>query len=459
LGGYYENPYDRLEARDISGNGWDNMTYNLNFKQDLKKDASFSMDVDYVSWIKDSYQRNDNFFFSEEGSSSEAPLKVRTNTDTRIDILALKADYSGKIFTDWGLEAGLKSSIVQTDNDLDFNTLEDDLLVKDTTRSNQFRYDETIHAAYVNVSKKFGEQISMQAGLRTEYTASEGYSVTLDSAAQREYVNLFPSASLSYAINDKHNLAFSYSRRIDRPNYGNLNPFEFFLDRFTFERGNPFLNPQYTDAFALNYGFRNAVFLTLNYNQTQDAITQVLEQDEASQTTYQTTVNLDDQRHYSANIAAPLPLAPWWMLNLNLTGFYNTIASDFTEGQVDKSRLSYMARAQSSFSLPGDIKLEVMGMYMSPQLWGIFEIQEMYQVDAGISKSFGKLKVNASIDDVFNIRDNQVNILQGDINTTVKNKWESRVYRLNLSYRFGNDKVKQTRRRGTASDDLKQRAN
>jgi hypothetical protein len=118
-----------------------------------------------------------------------------------------------------------------------------------------------------------------------------------------------------------------------------------------------------------------------------------------------------------------------------------------------------MARAQSSFSLPGDIKLEVMGMYMSPQLWGIFEIQEMYQVDAGISKSFGKLKVNASIDDVFNIRDNQVNILQGDINTTVKNKWESRVYRLNLSYRFGNDKVKQTRRRGTASDDLKQRAN
>ncbi len=432
LGGYYTNPYDRLEAKDISGNDWNNMTYNLNFQQELEGNGSLSIDADLVTWDKGSYQRNDNFFFTEEGPSSEDPLLVRTQTDTRINILALQADYSRTILGDWGLETGLKSSRVATDNDLNFNTLENDALVNDTARSNRFQYDETIHAAYVNLSKKFNERISLQAGVRAEYTASEGYSVTLDSTAQREYFNLFPSASVAYAINDQHNLSLSYSRRIDRPNYGNLNPFEFFLDRFTFERGNPFLNPQYTDAFALNYGFKNAVFLTLNHNRTQDAMTQVLEQDEASQTTYQTTMNLDDQRHYSANIAAPLPLASWWVLNLNLTGFYNTITSSFTEGDVDKQQFSYMARAQSSFSLPGDFKLELMGMYMSPQLWGIFEIQEMYQVDMGISKSLGKWKIQASIDDIFNIRDNEVNILQGDINTQVRNKWESRVYRFNL---------------------------
>ena len=193
------------------------------------------------------------------------------------------------------------------------------------------------------------------------------------------------------------------------------------------------------------------MFLTLNHNRTQNAITQVLEQDEASQTTYQTTVNLDNQQHYSANISAPLPLAQWWMLNLNLTGFYNTIASDFSEGQVDKNRWSYMARVQNSFSLPGDVKLELMGMYMSPQLWGIFEIR--------VSKAWGKWKVQASLDDIFNIRDNKVLVNQGDIDTVVKNKWESRVFMLNLTYSFGNDKVKQARRRGTASDDLRQRAN
>ena len=459
LDGYFTNPYNRLEASDNSGNSWDNLTYNINFRHDFSEKANLSLDADYVSWDKDGFQRNDNYFFSNEGVSTEAPLLVRTFNDTRIDIMALQADYSSNIFGDWGLEAGLKSSLVKTDNLLDFNTLEDDQLVNDDQRSNQFQYDENIHAAYINLSKKFNESLSMEAGLRSEYTASEGYSVTLDSTASREYVNLFPSASLSYAVSEKHQLSASYSRRIDRPNYGNLNPFEYFLDRFTFERGNPFLNPQYTDAYALNYGFSNAVFVTLNYNHTRDAISQVLEQDEASQTTYQTTTNLDDQRHYSVNIAAPLPITQWWVMNLNLTSFYNTIDSDFVEGRVDKSRLSYRAQAQSQFSLPGNVKLELMGMYMSPQLWGMFEIQEMYQVDAGVSKSFGKLRVQASLDDIFNIRDSRVKVNQGNIDTYVVNQWESRVFRINLSYTFGNDKVKQSRRRNTASDDLRQRAN
>jgi hypothetical protein len=294
--------------------------------------------------------------------------------------------------------------------------------------------------------------------LRGEHTYSKGYSVTLDSTVQRDYFNLFPSASVSYSQKDLHSVSLSYSRRIDRPNYSNLNPFEFFLDRFTFERGNPFLNPQYTNAFGLTYGYQNAVFVTLNYNRTNDAITQVLEQDEANQITFQTTTNLNRMDNYSVNVAAPLPLTDWWTLNLNLTGYYNSIQSPFTEGeQIDKSRFSYNGRVQNTFTLPGDVKFELSGFYSAPTLWGMFEISEQYQVDAGLSKMLGKFKVQASWDDVFNLRENRVLIQQGDIDTTVRNKWESRVFRLNLSYRFGNEKIKQARRRGTASDELRQR--
>ena len=459
LSGYFTNPYNRLEANNLLDNQWVNMTYNLNFSTKLTDKASLSIDADYANWVKDTEQENNNYFFNAEENSDEPPLLVRTFADTRIEIIAVKADYSGIIFTEWGFEAGAKSSIVRTDNTLDFNTLEEGSLINDTLRSNQFQYEETIHAGYVNLSKKFSEKIAMQVGLRTEYTASRGYSVTLDSTADREYINLFPSASLSYKVNDQHSLSASYSRRIDRPNYGNLNPFEYFLDRFTFERGNPFLNPQYTNAYAVNYNFKNAAFLTFNFNQIKDAITQVLEQDEASQTTFQTTTNLDRQRHYSLNLAAPLPITDWWVMNTNLTAYYNTVESTFSEGNIDKNLFSYMARMQNAFSLPKDYKIELMGMYMSPQLWGMFEIQEMYQVDLGLSKSFGNLKVQGSIDDIFNIRDNNVVIRQGDISTDVANKWESRVYRINLSYTFGSDKIKQARRRGTASDDLRNRAN
>lgn len=459
LGGTYDNPYNGLTANNDSHHEWNNITYNINFKQDLGKAGEITLDADYALRDNNSRQANDNYYYSNEGTSSEPPLLVRTRTNTDLNILAIKGDYTGKIFNDWELEAGLKTSAVRTDNDLDFRTFAGDDFVRDSLRSNRFLYQEDINAAYANINKKWGERWQTQLGLRGEHTYSNGYSVTLDSTVQRNYFNLFPSASVSYTVENQHSLSASYSRRIDRPNYGNLNPFEYFLDRFTFQRGNPFLNPQYTDAYGMTYGYKNAVYFTLNYNDTKDAITQVLEQDEANQTTYQTTVNLNRIKNYSLNVTAPLPVTDWWMLNANLTGYYNDIQSSFSEGgEIAKSRISYTAQAQNTFSLPGEVKFEVTGFYRSPMLWGLFEFGPQYQVDMGFSKTLGKLRLQASLDDVFNIRENKIIVQQGDIDTTIRSKWESRVFRINLSYRFGNEKIQQARRRNTASDELQERA-
>lgn len=459
LEGTYDNPYNRLKADNDSRHEWNNLTYNLNFKQELGKAGEFTLDADYALRNNNSRQSNDNYYFSDEGSSSEPPLLVRTHTQTNMAILAIKADYTGKIFSDWNLEAGVKTSTVKTDNNLDFRTFLTDAFIRDSLRSNRFQYDENINAAYANINKKWGEHWQVQTGLRGEQTYSKGYSVTIDSTVQRNYFNLFPSASVSYNVENQYSFSLSYSRRIDRPNYGNLNPFEYFLDRFTFSRGNPFLSPQYTNAYSLNYGYKSAVFITLNYNNTRDAITQVLEQDEAEQITYQTTVNLNRIKNYSVNIATPLPVTKWWMLNMNLTGFYNDIQSPFSEGgAINKSRFSYTAQTQNTFSLPGEVKFELTGFYRSPMLWGLFELGPQYQVDMGLSKSLGKFRLQASLDDVFNIRKNDVVIQQGDIDTRVYNRWESRVLRINLSYRFGNEKIQKARHRNTASDELQQRA-
>ena len=459
LGGEYDNPYDGLNAVNTSDNQWQSLTYNVNFEQNWETAGTLKLDVDYVQRNNRNFQTNDNFFFSNEGTTSEPPLLVRTRTQTDIDILAAQADYSRALGEGLQLEVGAKISRVATDNNLDFRTLEDEVSVLDTLRSNRFVYDENISAGYVNVSKKWSDRWMVQAGLRGEHTFSRGESVTLDSLVQRDYFNLFPSASVSYTIPDQHSFSLSYSRRIDRPDYDNLNPFEYFLDRFTFGRGNPFLNPQYTNAYGLTYGLKNAVFLTLNYNRTTDAITQVLLQENETQTTFQTTVNLNRINNYSVNLSAPVPITQWWMTNLNLTSFYNQVESPFSEGGViDNSQLSYSLNAQNTFSLPKDIKVELSGYYTSPLLYGMFEIGEQYQLDLGVTKSFGRLRVQATLNDVFNWQGNQVIIRQGDIDATVVNDWESRVFRLNLSYRFGNEKIKKARQRDTASDELQKRA-
>ena len=459
LGGVYDNPFDGLDARNTTDNQWQNLTYNLNFEQDWKKAGNLSLDFDYAQRSSLNLQGNDNFYFSNDDAPVPNPLLVRTDAETDISIFAAQADYSRSLGKGLQLEVGSKLSRVATDNNLDFSTLSDGERITDTLRSNRFVYDEDITAGYVNLNKKWNDRWNVQAGLRGEHTFSQGESLTLDSLVQRDYFNLFPSASASYTIPEQHSFSLSYSRRIDRPNYGNLNPFEFFLDRFTFQRGNPFLNPQYTNAFAFTYGLKNAVFLTLNYNHTTDAITDVLEQENADQTTFQTTVNLNQIKNYSANLATSLPVAQWWMANLNLTAFYNDVLSPYSEGGViDNSQFSYVLRAQNTLSLPKEFKLEVTGFYQSPLIWGMFEVGHQYQIDLGLVKEFGPLRMQASLTDLFNWRQNPVTIRQGDISVDVVNKWETRVFQLNLSYRFGNQKVKKARRRGTASDDLQQRA-
>ena len=470
LGGVYDNPYDGLNAANTHDNRWHSLTYNVNFEQNWETAGTLKLDVDYAQRNNNSFQRNDNFFFSNEGTTSQPPLLVRTTTNTVIDILAAQADYSRGFGAGWQLEAGTKISRVATDNDLDFRNLEGEESVIDTLQSNRFVYEENISAGYVDLRKKWGDRWQLQAGLRGEHTFSRGESVTLDSLVLRDYFNLFPSASASYSIPNQHSLSLSYSRRIDRPDYGNLNPFKYFLDRFTYSRGNSFLNPQYTDAYALTYGLKNAVFLTLNYNRTTDAITQVLKQgneeanqeentNEDNQITFQTTENLNLINNYSANVSTSLPVMQWWMANLNVTGFYNEVQSPFSEGDfIDNSQFSYTLRLQNTFTLPKEIQLELTGFYNSPMLYGMFEISEQYQLDLGLTKSFGRLRVQASLNDVFNWQGNRVTIRQGDVDAIVTNDWESRVFRLNLSYRFGNEKIKSARRRNSASDELQQRA-
>ncbi len=357
------------------------------------------------------------------------------------------------------LEIGWKSSQVITDNALNFSIKNNKTWENDALRSNTFEYSENIHAGYLNLNRNLGK-FSVQAGLRAEYTISDGYSETLDQRNKREYFNFFPSLSASYKASEKHNFSVAYSRRIDRPSYDQLNPFIFFLDQYTFEKGNPFLNPQFTNSFSGTYTFMNSSMLQVSYSKTTDAMMDIFEQDNASQSTYVTNANLNEFENVSLTLSTPIPIQKWWMMNLNLTGFHNAIRSPFSEGgQIDNAQFSYNFNINNNISLPWDLKMEVNFNYQSPTVWALFEIEPMYGTSFGLSKSFGKLNVRTSGSDIFNTRQFATKVRQGDIDSDVTNRWESRVFRLNLSYSFGNQNVKSSRRRNTASDDLQQRAN
>ena len=142
-------------------------------------------------------------------------------------------------------EAGIKSSVVKTDNNARYDSVRNGGIVPDLNRSNYFIYEENINAAYANLSSPLGKKWNGQVGLRLENTNAKGNQVTSREKFDRHYTQLFPTAYLQYKHNDKNSFVLNYGRRIRRPNYQSLNPFINFLDRYTYQQGNPNLKPQF----------------------------------------------------------------------------------------------------------------------------------------------------------------------------------------------------------------------
>ena len=215
------------------------------------------------------------------------------------------------------------------------------------------------------------------------------------------------------------------------------------------------MNPQLTDSYGLNYGFGRSLFVSLNYSRTTDAMTQIIEQNDLTQQTFQTTINLDNYKNYSLNITAPVVVNEQWTSRLSFTGFINDYESQLSTGTLDKDQSSYHVNVNNEFSISNKVNAELSTWYRSSMRFGIFVIKPMYSFDLGLSlkvmDGLGKLKLSAK--DIFGTMHNEVLVQQGNIDLLVNSDWESQRVNLAFSYNFGNQKVKRERRRRTANSD------
>lgn len=441
-------------------NDW-NYTGNFNIKHNFNENGKEMMfDADYSGFRNYAFQSFDTRFFDVSHNQTNTLIQ-RNTTPTDIDIFAAKVDFTIPAESKYKFEFGAKTSFVKTDNDFRFDMENDGIWTADPGKTNHFVYTEFVNAAYFNVGKQWNK-IGFQTGLRAEHTKSEGNSLTLNEVVPRSYLSLFPTAFLNQKVNDKNSLRYSYSRRIGRPNYQQLNPFLFFLDPYTFQKGNEFLKPQFTDNAELTYSYDNKISMTLGYAYTKDNMFDVIEQDDETRVTYQTNTNLEKVKNYSANLSFPISVAKWWNMHNNFNLYYTRYQdSNLSGGVLDVSQTAFNFYTGSTFSLKNDWSAEANMWFNSPQVLGIItQTKPQYAVNAGIQKSFwekkGRLKLN--INDIFLTSFFNGDIDYQNIDMTVNSRWTSRRATLNFTYNFGNQNVKGNRKRSTATEDLKQRA-
>jgi hypothetical protein len=274
----------------------------------------------------------------------------------------------------------------------------------------------------------------------------------------RSYTDPFPSAAITFNKNPMKQWSISYSRRIDRPSYQNLNPFEFNLDKYTFQRGNTQLRPQYTNSFGITNTYKYKLTTAVNYSRVTDVFAIVPDNEESR--SFIMTQNVATQDNISLNISMPFQYK-WYSVFANLNTYYSHFKGNLAKGNnVDLDVFSFNLYTQQTFKLSKKTTAELSGFYSAPSIWqGAFKSKEMWSLDAGLQRTIlkGKATAKASVTDIFQaMRWAGTNTVTGQI-IRVNGGWESRQFRLNLNYRFGNNQVKAARQRKTGLEDENKR--
>jgi iron complex outermembrane recepter protein len=446
--------------RDITEN-WRNLAGNFNLKHTLDSmGREITFDLDYARFDNNAGQLYTIANFDRQNIQTGLSTYERGKTDTGIDIYSAKADYVHPIGKTAKVEAGWKSSWVAADNTMNFWTkqgMEGSETVVDG-RTNHFKYNENVNAVYLNANKKFGKT-TIQAGLRLEHWHAEGNQVKTNQVFKRDSVQFFPSVFIQHEFSKKYQMGINYSRRIDRPNYQNLNPFLFFLDPYTFEQGNPYLKPQITNSLEMSHTLFGAVNITLNYSKTRDLMGQVLKQNDATLQTFVMNDNYGFRENYGIAISTPVPIAKWWMGNLYVNTFHNYYEAKLLGNDFKGGITAVQANLQNKITLSKTLSAELSGFYQSGFLEGMIVGKDMGQISLGLQKQLWKNKatLRVNVRDIFWTQYFRGSVQYQNLDVNIQNKWESRVASMSFTYRFGNSKVAAVRQRQSGLEDEKGR--
>ena len=437
-----------------------NLYVNINYKFKDTLGHSLNVDLDYGGYNSDRTNLQPNRYFNGDETELISETINFMVTPIEITLLTAKADYEQN-FWKGKLGLGVKYSNINTENEFDFFDRINGNDVLNLDRTNDFTYDERISAAYVNYNRKF-KKTSLQFGLRVEHTDSDGQLFSAqqnaDDRVKRNYTDFFPSGGITHQVNRKNSLALLYSRRIQRPNYQNLNPFEYKIDELSFRQGNPFLQPQYTDNIKLSHTYNYRLTTAISYSFIKDYFAQVTEALGDDQN-FIITRNVANQKIINLSISYPTKITNWWSVYYSINA-YRSIFEATDEDFLSVSQNTLSLYGQNTFSLPKEFKMEISGWYSSPSIWGgTYQTQSLGSLNLALQKKFlnNKLTARLAFNDVLFTTPWKGDTQFGDLRIDGSGGSDSRQVQFNLTYNFGRKEIKASRKRKTGLEDEKKR--
>ena len=457
--------FSRLNSITTNELSWRNFGSNFNYKHNFDSAGTeLTLDLDYSTYKNVSNQLLSTGFFDGDYNQTADSMFLRGNLPSTINIYSLKSDFVHPYKSGLKIEAGIKSSYVKSDNLVNYERKSGNTWVPDS-RNNHFVYTENINAAYFNASKQF-KKWNVQTGLRMENTNTKGEQSSNNSVVSRSYVSFFPSAFVSYTIDAKNTLTVSASRRLQRPNYQDLNPFTFFLDSLSYRQGNPYLTPQFSYNYELTHTYNGKINTTLNYTNTTDVISNIINRKRGTNNEiigFLTSDNIAKYTNMGLAISSPVKFAKWWNTNLYGNVYRNHYVGTYISNEtgqpvvvdLDLSFTSFTLNINNNFTIGKGWSAELSAWYRYKTIEQLSLSYPMGQMNIGLAKNNllkGKASLRLNARDPFNWQRYSGLTKYGTVDISIANRWDNRQYGINFTYRFGKQQGQSRRRSATEEE-------
>lgn len=379
---------------------------------------------------------------------------------TNNNIFSVSFDIDKKISQHSRIKTGLKYSHSGMNNNNTYETYENNYWRDVVGLSSLNEYNENIGAVYFIYSTKFKNRMAINVGLRGEYTYATPTTSSTVIVNKQNYFGVFPSIYFLTPLSktEDHLLALSYSRKIQRPSFRELNPWRYPLSEYSYVEGNQYLKPSYVNDFSMNYIFKQKYNLTFGIGYTQDAIDQVSSKDPDNPLIiiYQQK-NINNALNAYININLPFKISDWWHLNSNITGLY--IKNKIENNSYDVWRIS--GNLTNMFTLVKDKSfVELRGWYQGPDISGNMIQTGIYQIDLGYKKIFkdNRYVLTCYVNDLLNVGGNmRTTVVTPDYQSIAHSRWGYTNISVSFTYNFKMGKQVRMRRVESGAEEEKDR--
>jgi len=452
-------PTERLEAETLDDGGSQNYSTNIHYSFTPNRSSEFSADLSYAYYENIKKTDQPNRYYSMDSLLLRSK-QSNFDANTGIDLFSAQMDYTTSIGKA-KLSAGAKYSYINTNNELAFYDVVNSEEVINADRSNDFNYLEKVAAAYLMFTINPTSRISLNGGIRAENTTSLGELISAnpgpDDIVPGNYTNLFPNLSIAYNDKETHALSLSYGKRITRPNYQNLNPFESKLSELSAWKGNPFLKPNFINNYQVSYSFKRKLIISNTYSITRNYFANVFET-VGEKGNVIIPRNMEKAIINGLSVSYPLKMTKWWEFSTYLIYNYEAYQGSIEGTMIDIKANVLDFRMQNEFRLPGDVSMELSVYATSPSIWGgTTTIEANYTIDLGVKREFfnKKLLLQAAATDIFNTGSSYFYssnyggmVIDGDV------FFDGRRISVNAAYKFGNQKVKTRKSKSSLNEEL-----